>query len=186
MTKAELLNEILAVLHSIKEDEDKLQQVHDFVMDEIYEEEQQVVEIPEKYKKLVHEIADNITSGFICYFNPQTLEYEEISKQILDDPDEYESATGETVEGFNLKHETWDKCIVFEPLESHESFQIMKDFISRVPETLQSKLTNALNRSRPFAKFKNIIDNSEFRQDWFDFRHEIVKRIVFEKINNQM
>jgi len=186
MTKTELLNQILSVLQAIKEDEDKLQQVHDFVMEEIYEEEQQVVEVPEKYKKLVHEIADYITSGFVCYLNPKTLEHEHISKQILDDPDEYESATGETIEGFNLKHETWDSCIVFEPLESYESFQIMKNFVSEVPETLQNKLTDSLNRSRPFAKFKNIIDNSEFRYDWFEFRHERVKKIVFEKINNQI
>ena len=186
MKKTELLNQILSVLQTIKEDEDKLQQVYDFVMDEIYEEEQQVVEIPEKYKKLVHEIADNITSGFICYFNPQTLEYEEINKQILDDPDEYESATGETIEGFNLKHETWDNCIVFEPLESYDSFQIMKDFVSEVPEYLQNKLTDALNRSRPFAKFKNIIDNSEFRFDWFEYRHKRVKQIVFDNISNHI
>jgi len=150
MKKTELLNQILSVLQTIKEDEDKLQQVYDFVMDEIYEEEQQVVEIPEKYKKLVHEIADNITSGFVCYFK------------------------------------TWDNCIVFEPLESYDSFQIMKDFVSTVPEYLQNKLTDALNRSRPFAKFKNIIDNSEFRFDWFEFRHKRVKQIVFDNISNHI
>ena len=47
----------------------------------------------------------------------------------------------------------------------------MEGFADKVPDgRLQQKLINALNKKRPFANFKYIIDNSVYRQDWFDYR----------------
>ena len=39
-------------------------------------------------------------------------------------------------------------------------------------KNLQSKLVSALDHKKPFANFIRIIDNSDVRQDWFDFKNE--------------
>jgi len=38
MKQDQLLNQILPILHSVKDDEEKLQRILDFLLDEIYEE----------------------------------------------------------------------------------------------------------------------------------------------------
>ncbi|HKK81942.1 MAG TPA: hypothetical protein VJ909_06830 [Prolixibacteraceae bacterium] len=59
MKADELRNNILAILSTVRDDADKLQKINDFMMSEIYE-EPQPEEIPEKYRKVVHDIAKNI------------------------------------------------------------------------------------------------------------------------------
>ncbi len=55
-------------------------------------------------------------------------------------------------------------------LKSHDSFEIMADFVETLPDSnkLKNKLIAPLNRERPFREFKFVIDNSgEYRQKWF-------------------
>lgn len=180
MTKRELLDEILQILHTVKEDKNKLQQIFRFFNDEIYEKPEEI-EIPEKYKKVVSEIADSIDAGLVCYLNPETLETEEIPKNMLNDPNEFEEITGDTLDSRNLKHNEWKNCITFEPLESHESFKIMEQFADNMDDIkFHEKLINILNRRKPFANFKAIIDNSLYRQNWFDFKTQWLENHVKE------
>ncbi len=180
MNTNQLMDEILAVLKNIQDDKNKLETLHEFVMDEIYEEpEQEEIyeelepeqeEIPEKYKKVVYEIADYLLCGLICFFNPDTLEIEHLPEDLIDDPEEFEMMTGETWESC-VKHESWPKCIEIKPMDSHDSFKVMSYFVDQVKDKyLREKLVNALNRRKPFANFKNQVEDSDYRQEWFDFR----------------
>jgi hypothetical protein len=46
----------------------------------------------------------------------------------------------------------------------------MENFVDEVNDiNLQGKLINAL-RKKPFANFKYLVENSDYRQQWFDFR----------------
>lgn len=81
MNKKELFDSILGILYQAKEDKRKLEQIYDFLIDEIYEEEEKI-EIPEKHKKLIYSIAQSIDTGLVCYINKKTLEVEEIPKGI--------------------------------------------------------------------------------------------------------
>ncbi len=47
---------------------------------------------------------------------------------------------------------------------------------------LQNKLSNALERRKPFANFKNLIDNSDYRHDWFDFKQSCLEEHVYETL----
>ena len=47
MNAKQLMNEILAILRTIQNDKNKLEKLHQFIVDEIYEEPEQE-EIPEK------------------------------------------------------------------------------------------------------------------------------------------
>jgi hypothetical protein len=151
-------------------------------------EESDEYELPEKFTPIINPIAQSIDAGFICYLNPETLEMEDVPKSMMDDPYEFKMVTGIDLEEEELKHESWDKCYVFEPLDSDESFRIMESFAKNVEdEILQEELFYALSHHKPFGHFKAIIDHSPFRQDWFDFKiqwlEDHVKQIIYSEIH---
>jgi hypothetical protein len=197
MNAQQLLNEILPILHSVKEDKEKLQKILDFLLEEIYAEpEEEEIEIPEKYKKLVHDVAEYIDCGLVCFINPETLEVEEIPKGMLDgfsdfsinrefeDEDEDED---EDDDEQKFLHEEWESCISVEPRESSESFKIMEKFVDEVNDkNLKNKLINALNNRKPFANFKNIVESSDHRKEWFAFKQRQLEILVWEELEFQL
>lgn len=185
MKTKELLDQVLAILSLIRDDEAKLQKLLNFMESEIYEEPDDTISIPGKFQKAVHEIAEYLDCGLTCFFNPDTLELEYVPKN-LDDPEEYELMTGESYED-SFKHESWNRCIVIEPPESRESFKIMERFIDEIDDRkLQNSLVDALNRRRPFANFKHIVETSEFRQAWFDFKQQQLEILVWDELQPQL
>lgn len=66
-----------------------------------------------------------------------------------------------------------DKFLALETVRPSQSFKIMEAFVDTVKDRgLKLRLLQALERKKPFANFKNIIDNSPLPQNWFDFRDE--------------
>lgn len=182
MNKSQLQNEILAIIRTVFDDKKALEKIHAFLIAEIYE-EPEPEKIPTKYKKVVSEIADGLSAGLICFFNPDTFEVEDIPKELAYDPEEFEMMTGETFESAGLKHENWPNCLTIEPMESHDSFKIMECFVDEVKDiNFQEKLINALNRNKPFANFKYLVENSDYRQQWFDFRQAKYEFYVWDII----
>jgi hypothetical protein len=180
MNANQLLDSILQILHTVKEDKAKLQKILDFLEDEIYEEPDEI-EIPEKYRKVVSEIAESIDAGLICFLNPETLEIEDIPKNMEYEPEEYEDETGESMDTIELKHHEWQNCYTFEPLESRESFRIMEMFANDLADSrLQSRLIYALGHRKPFSNFKFIVENSPSRANWFEFKKQWLENHVKE------
>ncbi|MFC0879016.1 UPF0158 family protein [Saccharicrinis sp. FJH2] len=68
-----------------------------------------------------------------------------------------------------------------------EAFQIMKDFIEEIDNnSFKENLGEILVRKKPFANFKHIIENSEYREKWFNFKtlkHENYVREILENEN---
>jgi hypothetical protein len=183
MKADQLLNQILPILHSVKDDEEKLQQILDFLLEEIYEEPDEEPEIPEKYRELVKNVAISIDCGVVCFINADTLEMEVVLATMINDPTEYRMLTGIDEDDLNLEHDNWDNCITVEPPESRESFRIMERFVNRIDDKkLQKLLVNALEKRRPFANFKNVIDDSEYREQWFAFKQRQLEEYVWQNI----
>lgn len=189
MKAQKLLDEILPILYTVKEDPIKLQKILTFLEEEIYEEPEELdePELPEKFTKVVSEIADSIDSGLVCFLNMDTGETEDIPKDMLHDPEDFEAMTGESFESMNFKYPEWENFMTFEPLESHESFKIMRNFTDSLKDRmLQNRLVNALDNRKPFANFKFIIDNSAHRQDWFDFKKQYLENYVKELLSLEL
>ena len=193
MNAQQLLNEILPILHSVKEDKEKLQKILNFLFEEIYEEpEENDPEIPEKYRELVHTVAENIDCGLVCFINPETLEVEEIPKGMLDgfsdfslDPEFGDEHEDEEEQKF--LHDEWETCITVEPRESSESFRIMERFVDEVNDKiLKNKLINALNNRKPFANFKNIVESSDYREAWFAFKQQQLEILVWDELEYEL
>jgi hypothetical protein len=193
MNAQQLLNEILPILHSVQEDKEKLQKILDFLIEEIYEEpEENEPEIPEKYRELVHTVAENIDCGLVCFINPETLEVEEIPKGMLDGFSDFSinrefGDEHEDEDEQKFLHEDWETYITVEPRESSESFRIMEKFVDEVNDkNLKNKLINALNNRKPFANFKNIVESSNYRKVWFAFKQHQLEILVWDELQVEL
>ncbi|WP_243345354.1 UPF0158 family protein [Parabacteroides sp. FAFU027] len=175
------LDEILRIIHAVKDDKRELQKILEFLQEYVIIEEPDDDEftLPTQYDKIIKSIAGSIDAGLVCFLNPETLEIEEIPQCLIDDPEEAEMQTGLSINELELKYPEWEKRVCIEPLESYESFKIMEKFVQTLSnEKLRNKLSDALQSKKPFAKFKQIIDNSPYRQDWFDFKNNWLQRYV--------
>ncbi|KAF5434849.1 hypothetical protein C5S36_04280 [Candidatus Methanophagaceae archaeon] len=129
--------------------------------------------------KIIKEIAENIDCGMVCFINTETLETENAPQTFIEDPEEFEMITGMTAEDMKLKYLEWENYITVNPLESYEAFKIMEYFVDTVADKiLQNKLIDALNRKKPFAGFNSVVDNSDYRQKWFDFKQQQLEEHV--------
>jgi Uncharacterised protein family (UPF0158) len=71
-------------------------------------------------------------------------------------------------------------------MESRESFQIMADFAENEVSNRfwQSKLIDALERSKPFRRFKDVVDTyNPLREQWFTYKHTRYTEWVKEKVS---
>ncbi|MEJ7683750.1 MAG: UPF0158 family protein [Segetibacter sp.] len=65
--------------------------------------------------------------------------------------------------------ENFRNYAVFKEMESHESFEVMEDFINEIPyKKIQDRFLNIIQRIKPFKQFKNLLlDYPDLRQQWF-------------------
>jgi len=116
----------------------------------------------------IKSIAEDLEVGLTVYYHKETGETITLMNNedsYFDEPDEWTDERREIEEHSESYYE-------FEPMDSRESFEMMKDFMYTVEdENLREKLESALNLAKPFRNFKYIIDNSgEYRNKWFDFK----------------
>jgi hypothetical protein len=189
MKANDLLDEILMIIRSVKDDPKELQKILDFLKKEVLdpeemdEEEDDVVQIPERYNKVVKEIAGSIDAGLVCFLRTDTLEIDDIPYELYSSATLYKMNTGFTLKDFKPKYTHWKKYITIEPMVPNESFKIMEKFVNQLDDSkLKIKLMNALQNRKPFANFKYIIDNSEIRQEWFDFKDKKLQEYVSSMI----
>jgi|SRR5690554_7659502 len=133
-----------------------------------------------KAADIVNEIAQNIDMGMDCYYRPKTKEvltlFSEDMLMEYGDEEEYRTAFKDSLEKIEGHEEDFIKV---GPLEGLESFKMMEHFVAEVPDpAFQNKLSNVLERRKPFRNFKFLIDNSPFREDWFVFKQSELEKIV--------
>ena len=188
MKADQLLNQILPILYTVKENEEKLQKILDFLLEEIYEEPDETIVIPEKYAELVRQTADSINAGSVCFINPDTLAMEEIPQTVLDERLGYDyTRDDDDDDDLNLEHVNWEKCIRVDLPKSSVSFGIMEAFVKEVNDKdLKKKLVYALSNRKPFAHFKTLIDNSDYRKKWFAFKQQKLEEYVWQVIEPEL
>jgi hypothetical protein len=117
--------------------------------------------------KQIKDIAENLGAGLRCFYHKKTGEL----KTVLN-LDSWMGADEELWEE-DLKEieDNWDDYVEFEAMESRDAFIVMNDFIDTVEDQdFQERLTQAINRRKPFRNFMDLIDSGDYRQKWFDFK----------------
>jgi len=133
-------------------------------------------------KNIIKEIAENLDCGFICYYNSNTNEIVTIPNfSNISDKEEFKEIIQEDLETVNKQKMDFVK---FEVLESFESFKIMEQFVEQISDKqFKLELGNILQKKKPFQNFKYLIDNSDYRQKWYDFKQRELERIVENQLN---
>lgn len=67
-----------------------------------------------------------------------------------------------------------DRYRSIEPMESHESFRIMENFVASMPASrLKTRLFDSLSGHKPFRRFRDVVHSDlELRSRWFAFRDD--------------
>lgn len=133
-------------------------------------------------KEKIKEISEDLSMNAKCYYSYGTGEIKVFYPNEYGDygDDEYDEGSSEYEEVFGNSDEYFE----FELMTSRDSFQIMEDFVETVSDRyFANKLVSALNRSKPFRHFKDVVDNSRYRQDWFNHRNECLIAWVEKQIN---
>lgn len=132
--------------------------------------------------KIIKEIAQELDSGNDCYYNPKTDEIISIPNfSNFSDEDEFRDCFKADLKKVKKNKKV---LIKIEALESYESFKIMEQFIEHITDVVfKTELEIILQNKKPFQNFKNSIDNSDFRQEWFDFKELELEKIVETQLN---
>jgi Uncharacterised protein family (UPF0158) len=76
-----------------------------------------------------------------------------------------------------------DRFLLIEPPHSGDNWGWMEKFVLNEIEdsNLQEKLVNAISNSKPFRRFRAILDNSEEHlQQWYAFRDACLRKFIEE------
>jgi Uncharacterised protein family (UPF0158) len=116
---------------------------------------------------VIKEIAQNLEAGMQSWYHIPTGD-------ILIAPDTIKHYVDDELwkDAFSEIETKMHECIAFKCLETYEEFRIMESFAATEvrDEKLSAMLINALSNRKPFRHFKDIIDNSDYREAWFAFR----------------
>ena len=186
-----LFDRILRIIEEVQDDEQQMQQILDYLLSEVdLEKHKPINQLPEKYRPVVNEIAQYMDMGMICYLNRETIALSTIPLEMYYEVDHCKSADemkqklDELYGWQSVEFLDWDNPIEFRPFPSDLSFDIMEEFTDNLPndEKLRPKLINALQDRKPFANFGRIIDNSDLREEWFEFKREYLDNLVAEDL----
>ncbi|MFS4415297.1 UPF0158 family protein [Maribacter sp. 2307ULW6-5] len=128
-------------------------------------------------KSLITEIASQWECGYNCYLDPTSGELISIpSVSGVMDEDAMQDAFAAELKKLE---EAPGSFVRFEVPASFEAFAIMERFADQLEEgSLKESLQKALYHRKPFHHFKNIIDRSPMREDWFRFKAKEYRLLV--------
>jgi len=177
MNKNNLLDNCLVILRSIKDDRKSLEKLFAFMEEEFVQRAPAIMLLPdcklqidEKYRPVVKEIAEYLEMGHIVFVNPETLEVDSVTQNY--DPE---------ITGIEYDYDRVDDWIKIEPLESNESFEIMESFVENLTERKEkNRLADAIGGHKPFANFNRLIHNSDERENWFKYRTYRLEKYVID------
>lgn len=144
-----------------------------------------LVSMADSVKNSIQEIAEYLDSGYDCHYNPKTDELVTIPNLYNGyDDDEFKLAFESDLK--KIKAEKRD-FIKFEVLEPFQSFKLMERFVAQITdEHFKTILSRHLQNKKPFQNFKNAIDHSEYRQDWFHFKQNELELLIEKQLNFEM
>jgi hypothetical protein len=126
----------------------------------------------------IKEIAGELECGLICFYHRPTgtIESRPNDEDLDFDPEPWQDLIDKIESDL-------DNYVRFDKMESYEAFQVMEDFAHALSDaSFKGQLLDALSRPKPFQNFKYLIDQSAYRQDWFDFKSNAYREHVERQI----
>ena len=131
-------------------------------------------------KELISEIASELECGMFCFYHIPTGTLE-----THPDPDDPYFEDEHWQEAMDKIEQDKDNYIRFEKMDSNQAYKVMESFAFSLDDTaFRDKILERLERRKPFQNFKQLVDYSEYRQAWFDFRSQAHVEWVKEQMKN--
>ena len=132
--------------------------------------------------EIIKEIAELIGMGDIVYLHRQTHEILSYPAGAVHDS-EYDYLAQEVLDIVDMAQ---DDYIQFTPLNSNKSYEVMESFVETVQNAdFRAVLQSILQGRKPFRAFKNAIEESPQRDDWFDFRSTYHEMLVKDQLDEE-
>jgi len=129
----------------------------------------------------IREMSELILCGHLCFLNTITGDFDYHPAEMDFFPDE-DNPWQEVID--KIENNCGD-YIRIEPMNSTQSFAVMESFADQLVSELRKKLLTTLNRPKPFRNFNYLIHESDFRQEWFDYRKKRNVEWVREQISDR-
>jgi len=128
--------------------------------------------------KQISEIAELLDCGMTCFYHISTGEIESHP-----DPNDGYFDPEPWQDLIDKIENDWGNYEKFEKMDSNESYRVMERFANTLTDTkFKYKVMESISRRKPFQNFKRLIDSSDYRQKWFDFKNQSYIEYVKEQI----
>jgi len=136
-------------------------------------------ETPKLSPAELNDIVQDLDMGMLVFIHKETKDIISVANR---DDAFYEDPEGIWSERYELIDSDPD-YIQIEKWPSHKAFEIMDGFVDEIDDRqLKIALLQALENRKPFRNFKNIIENSAYREDWFSFRSKKEEELLKEML----
>lgn len=126
---------------------------------------------------IITSIAQELDCDCDCYYHKKTGEIISIPISLQNtDEEAFNEAFGDSMKKIEKSSNDFEK---FEVLKDFELFKIIERFVEQLPDVpLKADLEHILANNKPFQNFKYQIDDSDFRENWFEFKQTELEKIV--------
>ncbi len=133
----------------------------------------------------IKEIAENLDCGMKCYLNIETNQLLFYPEMLDFDDEDHAQYWENEVEEMTTNFSSYQEI---EKPNSAKSFTIMEDFADSHPldPAFRIKLKTVLELKKPFANFKICIDQSDYRNDWFEFKNNWMQNWVQSQLKRYL
>ncbi len=136
-------------------------------------------------EEMLKEISESLQTGTNCYLHKKTGKIIEHMEGADFDP-AWDKEGSYTQDVQDLE-DSPDEYVMFSPMSSSQAYDVMEDFTNSLEiGTLKVELLNVMNQKHPFQSFKRLVENSDARQNWFDFRNAAYVDYVREEYEWKM
>jgi len=128
----------------------------------------------------IKEIAEWLETGMMVFYHKETGDI-----QYHPDPDDPYFDAEPWQDQIDEIEKNLDNYLRFEPMESRQSFKVMEYFADSLSDLkFKGMVYDRLARKKPFQNFKMLVERSDYRQDWFDFRDNATLEWVKEQLED--
>lgn len=138
-------------------------------------------EIPYKYISIVNQITEAVYNGFICFLNPETLEFEQASCKGYYEfvGSEFDELNDDMIDEQGLTYTEWDNYIRFEPFNRNDSLDRIEKFVDYLKnKDLKAQLENLTDKEELYRNFKGIMERTGLLGTWNSFRRKEIENYV--------
>lgn len=128
----------------------------------------------------IKEIAGWLDIGMIVFYHKETGDIKNHP-----DPDDPYFDPEPWQEQIDEIEKDRDDYLRFESMESRQAFKVMEHFADSLSDLkFKGMVYDKLSRKGPFQNFKMLVESSDYRQDWFDFRDNATIEWVKEQLED--